>query len=311
MFVHIEVHSSECQHRLSGFRSGLGIFSEHIWVKEVKMTINFLRNLLACGLLTLISGGLLFSPPLDHVVEEATPRPTLTPSPTQIPLPERPETLADIQTLLQEVDQNCHLPCFWGFIAGHTTEEEVIEFLQPVAIGNNAPELQYVFRQAEDEDPIFWLSFGITGGVVSTTYVTLENPSEWLPPETLELPNLLSIMTSVPTAYLDINITTRRVFITLAYEEGVFAEYAFELHSIGESLAESDFQFCPVLDENYLILLRLRNGNIDSLLRGARTPLETMTGTEVKDFVEQIIENPDECIDLPSYAELLEMGYEF
>jgi len=272
---------------------------------------DYLKGLVIFTWWVLIVGGSLFSMATDGIAEDANMTLTLTRNPTQIPLPERPETLADIQTLLQEVDENCHLPCFWGFIPGHTTEEEVIEFLQPVAIGNNAPELQYVFRQAEDEDPIFWLSFGSTGGVVSTTYVTLENPSEWLPSETLELPRLLSIMTSVPTAYLDINITTRRVFITLAYEEGVFAEYAFELHSIGEALAESDFQFCPVLDENYLILLRLRNGNIDSLLRGARTPLETMTGTEVEDFVEQIIENPGECIDLPSYSELLAMGYDF
>lgn len=273
--------------------------------------VDYLKGLVIFTWWVLVGGSSVFSTATDWITEDLSTSVTLTPTPTPIPLPERPETLADIQTLLQEENSNCQLPCFWGFIPGQTTEEEVIEFLQPIAIGNNAPELQYVFRQAEGEDPIFWLSFGITEGVVSTTNVTLENPSEWLPSETLELPHLLSIMTSVPSAYLDINITTRRVFITLAYEEGVFAEYAFELHSIGESLAESDFQFCPVLDENYLILLRLRNGNIDSLLRGARTPLETMTGTEVEEFVEQIIENPGECIDLPSYAELLEMGYEF
>lgn len=39
--------------------------------------------------------------------------------------------------------------------------------------------------------------------------------------------------------------------------------------------------------------------------------VERMTGMEVEDFVEQIIENPDECIELPSYPELIEMGYEF
>lgn len=275
------------------------------------MTIKFFGSLFTCSLLTLISGGLLFLTPTDRPVEEATPRSTLTPSATQIPLPERPETLSDIQVLLQEVDENCQLPCFWGFIPGHTTEEEVIEFLQPVVIGSNAPELHYAFREEPGEESTFYINFGVENGIVSSISVILDTPSEWLPPETLELPHLLSIMTSVPAAYLDINITTRRVFITLGYEEGVFAGYAFELHFIGESLAEADFQFCPVLEQNHFILFRLRNGDIDSLLRGDRTPLETMTGIEDENFVAQIIENPGECIDLPSYSELLEMEYNF
>jgi hypothetical protein len=268
-------------------------------------------SLLGCGLLTLFSGALLFSTPTDHAVEEAAPRSTLTPSVTQIPLPERPETLSDIQSLLQKVDENCQLPCFWGFIPGQTTEAEVIEFLQPAAIGNNAPELHYAFREEPGEESTFYISFGVEDEMVSSISVILDTPSEWLPSETLELSHLLSIMTSVPVAYLDINITTRTVFLTLGYEEGVFAGYAFELHFIGESLAKADFQFCPVLEQNHFILFRLRNGDINSLLRGDRTPLETMTGIEVEDFVAQIIANPDECIDLPSYSELLEMGYDF
>jgi hypothetical protein len=267
----------------------------------------------------LVGGGSVFSTATDWITENLSTSVTLTPTP--IPLPERPETLADIQTLLQEVDEDCQLPCFWGFIPGHTTEEEVIEFLQPVAIGNNSPELQYIFRQGEGEYPIFWLSFGITEGVVSTTYMTLENPSEWLPSETLELPYLLSIISSTPSAYLSINITTQRTFLTLAYDEGIMATYSFELHALGETLAEADFQFCPLIEENYDIIFKLRNGDIDSLLEGYGIPLyvsrnkiwpvERMTGMEVEEFVEQIIENPDECIELPSYAELLEMGYEF
>jgi hypothetical protein len=69
------------------------------------------------------------------------------------------------------------------------------------------------------------------------------------------------------------------------------------------------------------IKLRLRNENAQFLLEEYGTlsnavsdkiwTVERMTGMEVEDFVAQIIENPDECIDLPSYSELLEMGYEF
>jgi hypothetical protein len=39
--------------------------------------------------------------------------------------------------------------------------------------------------------------------------------------------------------------------------------------------------------------------------------IDRMTGLQTEEFIEQIIENPDECIQLPSYPELIEMGYEF
>jgi hypothetical protein len=36
-----------------------------------------------------------------------------------------------------------------------------------------------------------------------------------------------------------------------------------------------------------------------------------MTGLSVDAFIQQVIENPDECIELPSYPDLIDMGYEF
>lgn len=282
---------------------------------------DYLKGLVIFTWWVLIVGGSLFSMATDGIAEDANVTLTLTPNPTQIPLPERPETLSDIQALLQTPDETCQLPCFWGIRPGYTTEEEIIEFLQPVAVGNNAPELHYAFREEPGQEAIFYISFGVEDGVVSSTSVILDTPSEWLPAETLELPHLLSIIPSTPSAYLSINITTQRAFLTFAYDEGIMADYSFELHIVGETLTESDFQFCPVLEENYDIILRLSNDDIDSLLeeygiplyvsRNKTWPVERMTGMEVEEFVEQIIENPDECIELPSYAELLEMGYEF
>ncbi|MBK8139224.1 MAG: hypothetical protein IPK52_25970 [Chloroflexi bacterium] len=254
-------------------------------------------------------------------MEEATPRPTLIPSATQILFPERPETLSDIQALLQAPDEACQLPCFWGVRLGYTTEEEIIEFLQPVAVGSNAPELHYTFREEAGEEAILYLSFGVRDGIVTETDVVIHAPSEWLPDETLELSHLVSIIPSTPSAYLSINITVQRLFLTVAYDEGVLAQYSFVLGIVGETLAEADFRFCPVLEENYYIILRLRDGDAKFLLEGYGTlsdtvsdkiwTVERMTGMKVEDFVAQITENPDECIDLPSYSELLEMGYEF
>ena len=98
-------------------------------------------------------------------------------------------------------------------------------FLQPVSVGDNLPELQYVFREAPEQEPIFYVSFGVRDNLVTETSVVIYNPSAWLPAETLELSYLLSAMLSVPEVYLSINITVGRVFLTLAYDEGVFARY--------------------------------------------------------------------------------------
>lgn len=285
------------------------------------MTIRFFGSLFACGLLTLFSGWLLFSTPTDRAVEEATLHQTLTPGTTQVPLPERPETLSDIQALLRVSDEACQLPCFWGIRPGYTTEEETIEFLQPVPVGNNAPELQYVYREEPQQDPIFSLGIGVRDNLVSLIEIIVRNPSSWLPPQTLELPQLLSTIPSVPYAYSSINITTQRLFLTFAYDEGVLVQYSFVLHIEGVSLIESDIQFCPLLEENDFIKLRLRNNDADFLLeeygipqmviRNKIWPVERITGMEIEDFVAQIIANPDECINLLSYSELLEMGYDF
>ncbi len=240
-----------------------------------------------------------------------------------IPLPQRPKTLSDVQTRLQNVDETCQLPCFWGVKIGYTTEKELINFLKPVAVGSNPPELQYVLNEKPGDDPIFSVSFGVKDGIVSEIEVILENVEGWLPPATLELPHLLSIMRSTPFAYLSINITTRRVFLTLVYGEGVLVQYAFELHIQPGSLTEAAFSFCPLLKENSLIQFRLRKGdsNIGSLLkvfgipesvsRNKSWPIGRMTGMKVQEFVKRIIDKPNECIDLPSYPELLKEGYEF
>jgi hypothetical protein len=252
---------------------------------------------------------------------------TITPTATQASLPEKPETLIDIQTLLEEVSESCQLPCFWGVTPGYTTAADVIEFLKPDLDYANAQEpydVEFSFRENQDQEPIFYLVFSMTDDLVVLTEVIANQPSNWLPPHTLELPHLLSIMPSVPQAYLSISLGQRRMFLTVAYDEGIVAQYPFELQVEGEVISptiDKPFLFCPSLDLNAFIKLRLSNsdaevmleeyGTLLSVSRNKTWPVERMTGMEVQEFVAQIIENPDECIQLPSYPDLLEMGYEF
>ncbi len=274
-----------------------------------------------------LAGGSLLISVAAKPTKDAYPRSTATPTPTPdpIPLPERPETLSDVQTLLEETDESCQLPCFWGIRPGYTIEEEIIEFLQPVAVGNNAPELHLIFRDESGDEQIFYLGIGVNDGVVSEISVVLNKPSEWLPSQTLELSRLLSIMPSTPDVYLSINLSQRRIFLKLAYPEGILVDYAFEVRlEIGTTVdptVDNPFLLCPSLEATELTVFRLQDGGIDALLEEYNTPqlielnrlwtVERMTGLEVEEFVEQVIENPDECIELPSYPELTEMGYEF
>ena len=186
--------------------------------------------------LILASWGLLFSVSAQPPLQENTPSASSTSTPTQVPLPELPQTLSDLQSLFQKTNEACHLPCFWSIRPGYTTETEIVSFLQSNALFSNVPEREYDFRESPEKSPFLVLSFDSTDNVVSTTTMIVRNPSTWLPAETLELPYLLSTMPSMPAAYIGINITTFQMFLILIYKEGVWARYTFELHEAGESI---------------------------------------------------------------------------
>lgn len=289
---------------------------------------DYLKGLVIFTWVVLIAGGILFSTTADGAIEVTAASVTLTPAPIQIPLPERPETLSDIQTLLQEADETCQLPCFWGIRPSYTPAVDVIEFLEPNADFSSAREsyaVEYYFREEGEQESLFSIGVGISDDVASLIEIIVNTPSEWLPAETLELPHLLSIMQSSPQAYISISLGQRRIFLTVAYDEGVLAQYPFTLRIESNNVVspnnDESFLFCPEIEENAFIKLRLRDENAQFLLEEYGTlsdsvsdkvwPVERMTGIEVEDFVKQIIENPDECVELLSYPELIEMGYEF
>jgi hypothetical protein len=247
-----------------------------------------------------------------------------TPQITEIGLPARPETLSDIQALLQSDGEDCQLPCFWGFRPEQSTEDEVLDFLQPQAVGSNVPELIYYFTDPESQERLFSLNFGTQDQLVKSISVIIREPDSWLPTETLQLTDIISAMPSEPEIYFSINLSQRRYFLTLAYNEGVLADYAFELQVEGGVVSQNidnPFLFCPTLDRTELIDLDLANADAQTLLENSGTQqfismdlvwtIECMTGLSVDEFIQQVIENPDECIELPSYPELIEMGYEF
>jgi hypothetical protein len=243
-----------------------------------------------------------------------------TPLPTEFQVPDKPETLSDIQTLIQNDNGTCQLPCFWSFRLEYSTEEEVLDFLQLQPEDLDEAELSYSFPESAELDSLFWLNFSLQNNLLSQIVIVIDNPSDWLPDNTLQLHHLLSMLPSTSEIYLSINTTTQKAFLTLAYDEGVLARYVFDLRTEGASTLEADYSFCTSLSANELIRLQLRNVDAQALLEGYGMldesvqnkvwTIDRMTGMSVEDFVTHVIDNPDGCIDIYSYAELSEMGYE-
>lgn len=285
------------------------------------MKTRWLRNIFVFALISFVSGGCIFSS--WSTFEELDQALTGPPDAMKIHLPERPETLLDIQTLLQDQKGDCQLPCWWGVRPGTTTEEEVTEFLQPVGIGSNSPELIYVFKDPLTANPLLYLEFSIKENLVTYTVMVIHNSAEWLPSKTLELPYLLSSTLSLSQATISISLAQGRIYMVLAYEEGILIQYAFETVIEGNVISRDvdvPFQLCPTLEHTSDIVLHLNDMDVQSLLKYYSTPpdqdnrvwsIEHMTGMTVEEFVKQIVEHPEECIELPSYPDLLEMGYEF
>ncbi len=100
--------------------------------------------------------------------------------------------------------------------------------------------------------------------------------------------------------------------------------YPFEIQIAGDTISpdsNNPFLFCPDLEFSTDIWIKLHDVNIEEVLEAYGYPfslaenrmwtVEHMTGLRIEAFISQIINHPDECIELPSYTELLEMGYEF
>ena len=87
-------------------------------------------------------------------------------------------------------------------------------------------------------------------------------------------------------------------------------------------LSQSEFSFCPILDQNDEIMFTLRTGSdlysqlqdsgiLQDIARNDAWSVERMTGMTTEEFISQITEHPDACIQLLSYSELTHMGYVF
>ena len=248
-----------------------------------------------------------------------------TPEPTRIPLPSSPETLIDVQALMFS-DADCHPPCFWGFRPGYTLADEILAFVQPEIDDSNMDEkyeIEYFFTRAYEKDWTVTILFNVEDELLSMIDVTLHEPSEWLPSDTFQLSTILVEMDVLPEAYLFISLPQRRLYVTLVYDDaGVVTQYAYKLGLRGYTASptgDEPYLLCPHPVLNDFTMLWFQDGNGRDLYEykvaitnsSSDWSVEQMTDLTIEQFVDQIITNPRKCIELHSYYELLEQGYEF
>jgi hypothetical protein len=251
---------------------------------------------------------------------------SLLPIPLGLPLPSTPSNLEQLQALMSiySGDESCSLPCFWGFRPGQTRVEEIASFSPPDFDYTNLDHrynIDYSFVEdgGDSRRPTMWMAFTIDDGLLYQTEVFLENPANWLPVETFELPSFLERTGSPTEAYVSININQSRVFLGLLFEEShSLAQYSFQLEYEEEGFSpDVPYLLCPSLNFTRHVRLWLRDGDIGNLRETARPevainrvlPVEVMTNLNPEDFTQQVVENPDECIELLSMNEMVEQGF--
>jgi hypothetical protein len=258
----------------------------------------------------------------------ANTQPTPTAFPTAISILDPPQTLEEVQELLLP-DDTCQLPCFWGFRPDFTTSDEVLSFTrrQDEFAGLDSFDVDYYFE--DYREPKLTIIFLVESNMLEAMEITIM-PGDWLPVGTFELSELLARMPSQPDEiYIMLTPVLGVVVMPVYADNGVVVHYQFHLKYPGDRLdhqARTPLYLCPTFDSDNEIFdesVRLwlqndigqafleRYAEIEQGTSNRYWSVERMTGLTVAEFVEQVTEQSDECIELPSMPELREQGYEF
>jgi hypothetical protein len=279
--------------------------------------------------LIMLSVGVLAFASIANIARGHDKIPTPTPSATPINLLTSHRTLEAIQTLML-ADDDCTLPCFWGFVPGETAlahvEESVHSNLDADLIADVDSSSQVVWRTLTVESRITAL-FTFEDNTLSLITAYLYEPYEWLPENRFELQHFLTEMDSTPDVYIGINSVTQLFFVVVIYNDAdVMAEYAFEFKDDQFTETNSPIQLCLLPQQNLRTTIWLQDQDFYELVENQIFPtsppgtirssdyyksVEFNTGIDTEIFIEGLIKNPDDCVEAFSYVELRDRGYEF
>lgn len=244
------------------------------------------------------------------------------------------ELLSVVNDLMQP-DEDCLLPCFWGFIPGRSSLIDIKDFWTTI--------IRLPIETTPSEDDVtfasFWtdflprnaytdISFSMTfkGDVLWLLKVSTFNTSIWLEDDWL---SLWRVLQEVGNDDIEYYIGVRQgqiVLILLDITSNIMIQktYSFQANSNMSPDNDTPLQLCPTLDNLiYTSLWLLSDDTSISIeeiignptLPGSKLasyePIEVMSNLNSEEFSNLIRENPENCLDILSYAKLIELGYGF
>lgn len=274
---------------------------------------------------------------------------TPTPTPDIFEYPESPP-IGDILPIvvnLIEIDEDCLLPCFWGFQLGENSSAETSDF-----VIDNFRQIPYISLSSEKEDPnnlldpsthgmdFYAISIPLSskGGTLQVIFrfiddvlvrsdIQLFKAVNWLDSNPFVLSNLLDTYGEPSDVYMRYSPAPviGYVLVVVYKEQGFIVEYIFGSNASAKERLTEERQLlvCNVDPTNDIINLTLQlDGNPIPLIEVLQPSLddpsafrpfwniEDMTGLSVREFTEVFADNPEACIEAYSLAELRELGYE-
>lgn len=246
-------------------------------------------------------------------------------TPTFVPARDA-DLLLNFNELIPNQDENCKLPCWWGFKLGETTLKEVAAFLKENkfdrhwrdSIYSDVPFDQFIqFEQIVlyFRDSSYFGEFTISftfdeNDILQGMRIRINQPTEWLDSEValLSFPELLAQIDEVPEIYIAEYPSTFRLsdyrLMAVFKETGVEASYELDLSeenpepSDGKSLL-----MCFDMSRIKSIELRLLHTvGREPLPDFFKTPENAYgIGISIEEFVRFFRENPDECLNVADY----------
>ncbi len=254
--------------------------------------------------------------------------PPVTPMPVTTPLYPNRDLDLDLLSVFEELMQpnnDCVLPCWWGFRPGVTTVDEIVTFLQETGFDRDWKEsgltitLEAYMREGEPFGLDFWdtpvrpiYGFGILfhsplpDDELRRMEVEFGLPNRWLSPELdrVSFPYVLSQLSVLPEIYIPGTSSDANYRMHVVYKNiGVWLTYRFDLL---ENLSLEEPRVCFSLEQTQSVTLLLGKPDDAMIARFYEAiqnstltyySIEDLYGMDIETLRKFFVSNPEGCLD--------------
>jgi hypothetical protein len=241
---------------------------------------------------------------------------------------------------LMITNNECQLPCFWGFEPGEAEIRDILEFLSDIdeddiimtqindtpVVGDNG-ELGYNFILRFEPDTSLLVGLSTRDSVLFQTSVMINHPGELLADSIFEVSHILQMLGEPTEIFVALRGPTPSTFsLTLVYnDESVMVRYLINSQEpFNRMNPDQPLQLCPSMDRIELIFAWLQSpesetsveenfpGLRDDTLPRSNWSLERISDNmNIETFTSLFFDDPDACIQLLSINQLIQQGYNF